>query len=402
MKSRILLLFGILLLVPTLQSIAQETNKADDLSVLQQSYQEQVTKIEDNCGTKVKALLPSYVKELESLEQSLAQKGNLDGVIVVRKEKELASISQQIPNNIIQTPVELKKVQEKFRDMRSGLDKAEKKEMATLTTDYVEKLELLKVSLTKSVKIDEAVMVKTEIERVKGGVDSNTTAPHPSSSEKATTPSKTTRTLPESLIKGRVLYYSFDKGKGEDVADKSGKHNNGKIFGKGKWVKDDKVGGAYEFDGRTSYISTPNNKNLNFQLGDFTYSFWVMPYTTRPSTQGLIGHAFNPEARLKNDKIEMIFHQGWKGVLLSSTSMSTNKFYFVTLTRQEGTGYVYVNGEMENSVAANFDCSSDKPMVLGRHSALEQDYFNGVIDEVMIWDRALSKKEVKDLFEATK
>jgi len=202
--------------------------------------------------------------------------------------------------------------------------------------------------------------------------------------------------IPSGLKKGLLLYYGFDADEPK-VKDKSGNGNDGSMS-ECQWVTEGKVGGACEFDGKTSYISVLNCKSMNFGYADFTYSFWVMPHAIG-HLQGLIGHAFNPEAQLKNDgKIQMNYHEGGNGILLSSTTLSPDKFYFVTLTRAKGTGRVYINGERENSVNADFECSSAKPLVIGRHSAWASDYFDGLLDDVMIWNRALSEEEVKQLY----
>ena len=96
-----------------------------------------------------------------------------------------------------------------------------------------------------------------------------------------------------SHLNGCVLYYSFDKDEGEKVTDKSLKRNNGRVFG-GKWVREGKVGAGYSFDGKTSYISVPNNPSMNFGYADFTYSYWVMRRTV--THQSLVGHGYNPES----------------------------------------------------------------------------------------------------------
>jgi hypothetical protein len=53
-----------------------------------------------------------YAKALGNLKQTLAKKGDLDGVLAVQAEEKRFSKVQAVPNDVIvQTPVELKALQ---------------------------------------------------------------------------------------------------------------------------------------------------------------------------------------------------------------------------------------------------------------------------------------------------
>lgn len=144
----------------------------DEFLALQQAYQERVATTEAKYLDLTKKIPSEYTNALNRLEQLLARNANLDGVLAVRGERDRFAVSQDIPANaVVQSPAELKALQEKFSGMPGTLESAKRKEIARFSSDYVEKLERIKATLTKSLKIDEAVAIKHEIEKVRTGTD---------------------------------------------------------------------------------------------------------------------------------------------------------------------------------------------------------------------------------------
>ena len=161
-----LLLFSL-----TSQSLAQAVLQPGYFAALQQAYREQVKTIDEQHAERVKNASAEYTNALNALEQTLAKKGNLDGVLAVKNEKERFKILQEISHNaVVESPPELKDLQLKFMRWPATLETRRKDETAKASSDYVGKLEKLKAELTKNMKIDEALAVKTEIENVKSGV----------------------------------------------------------------------------------------------------------------------------------------------------------------------------------------------------------------------------------------
>nr|MCS5608927.1 hypothetical protein [Candidatus Poribacteria bacterium] len=74
----------------------------------------------------------------------------------------------------------------------------------------------------------------------------------------------------QDISKDLVLALTFDEGGGQAVADRSGQGNDAKIDGKMGWV-DGKIGGGFQFDGKTWVIAP----HIPFNEKDFTVQFWV-------------------------------------------------------------------------------------------------------------------------------
>jgi len=78
----------------------------------------------------------------------------------------------------------------------------------------------------------------------------------------------------------------------------------------------------------------------------------------------------------------------------SATALSPDDWYFITSTWNGTTMSIYVNGVLESTQPAAGVLNGTSDVVIGRDASSSADYFDGSIDEVRVWDRALSSSEV--------
>lgn len=213
-------------------------------------------------------------------------------------------------------------------------------------------------------------------------------------------------TIGESAPKeGLVLYLAFNEGTGKTTKDLSENGNDGQIHD-AKWV-DGKFGKALEFDGTKAYVEVPNNKSLNITKA-VTVEFWINPGGPFTSYSGIVhkgtANADRPnnydlQTWSGNDKIQLVYsHAGnnneWHP---TDTIFSPNKWYHVAgVIDPLGSKKMslYVNGELdgEKGVASEEMQLTDNPLwICRRHDA----FFNGILDEVVIYNRALTEDEIK-------
>ena len=208
---------------------------------------------------------------------------------------------------------------------------------------------------------------------------------------------------------GLVAAYSFDAGSGTIVEDVSGNGNAGKIV-KAAWTSAGRYGNALSFNGRSSYVNLGNPAGL-YLTGSMTWSAWVYA-TGTPADDGQIiaksgGSKGNRGWQLKTspDTGPHTF-----GVAVSSDGNTSTQRYSATI-RALNTWYyvagvynatartldIYVNGVLDNGElvgtvpASQFD--SPKDVMIGRRAG--GFYFQGVIDEVRVYDRALRASEIQ-------
>ena len=208
---------------------------------------------------------------------------------------------------------------------------------------------------------------------------------------------------------GLVAAYSFDAGSGTTLADVSGDGNAGTIVG-ATWTTAGKYGNALSFNGATSYVDLGNPADLQL-TGSMTWSAWVYA-TGTPADDGQIiaksadgGGTVGWQFKTSPDTGPRTF-----GIGVSSNGTAITQRYSATLPAL-GTWYyvagvydatartldIYVNGVLDNGVlSGTVPASQFSPaenVTIGRRTG--GYYFQGTIDELRIYDRALTSSEIQ-------
>jgi hypothetical protein len=404
---------------------------ASDFESAKKAFQESLTRIKSNT-TSIKACSANYVKALEKVAQTMQEAGNLDGLVAANKEKGRFLKEGKAPKQPgADTPAELAAVENTYNDNVKNLDAARDRRIATLVSAYLDNLGEMKKKLTQDGVIDKAMDADAEMKRVNndpeiaaalaaqpakdtesksltGGQPKKIEAP--GSGAKPTTASAASASTP--ISKGLVLYYPFNPGGDKNTADKSGKSGAGLVHG-ATWTAEGKVGGAFIFDGKNSYIATMSQNNLNLTK-EFSICLWIKPGKQSHVETGIIsksrwseagysigmntyqtnvvcfyayGGGSDPVLNLKS-KPNAIVQDQWNHIAVTFDSSSAAK--------------IYRNGEEVGSGSAAGPASkSPVKLVIGKYDE-DQPAFNGTIDEVMIFNRALSVEEVRQIYDVQK
>jgi hypothetical protein len=140
----------------------------DELTAARDTYDEALSKIETESGRKLKTWPAQYTKALQSLQQKMQSSGDLDGWTTVNGELERFKSEKTIKkSNIVSEPAELASLQSSYREAVDKVSSEKNEGICRLVEVYVTRLETMKKSLTVGGKIDEALAVNAEIDRVK-------------------------------------------------------------------------------------------------------------------------------------------------------------------------------------------------------------------------------------------
>lgn len=161
-------------------------------------------------------------------------------------------------------------------------------------------------------------------------------------------------------------------------------------------------GRAFMFDSNADIITVQNSTDFNFPDA-VTVSFWVKA-STIPEECFIISHgsweerwkvSLTPQNRLR---WTIKTNTGTKD-LDSSFPVALNQFYHFTVVYSGYSMELYADGEIDAFIANNgFIASTGKAMTFGRKEVGQQSYYlRGVLDEVRIYDKALSPVEIKTL-----
>lgn len=210
-------------------------------------------------------------------------------------------------------------------------------------------------------------------------------------------------TLIGPIKKGLVLYYSFDKDEGKAVTDQSGKGSDGENHGS-KWTSRGAVGGALSFEGEGESVSFPFN---DFPLGRSprTLAAWVYQDNLdhRHYVVGYGACSRGDEYRLSLNEFSrgQISIETYMGGWHAGATLSAKKWYHLAVTFDgDGVPKFYINGEVSQAhgwMSPAINTRSGEGTIGDRGNCERGHTFEGRIDEVMIWDRALNGSEIKSL-----
>lgn len=217
----------------------------------------------------------------------------------------------------------------------------------------------------------------------------------------------------QSFTNGLVAYYPFN-GNANDAAGA----NNGTIHG-GVALAPDRFGSnnsAYTFNGVDGYIDIGNP--VGNSPTHLTECAWVK-IISRANTP----YGYPPVDVIITKRQTAYIGSGWPTLGIGSGSSGqnigegeiiveadnyinpdfgtsqtpTNVWFFICGIKSNNTYQIYINGALENTITDSTPLSSSEDMYLMHHGAWGA-YSHGVLDDVRIYNRALSSNEVAQIY----
>ena len=224
------------------------------------------------------------------------------------------------------------------------------------------------------------------------------------------------------LVQVLTFHCDNDTASGEDytagglVRDFSGSGNDGHLSddpGVPTWIETGKYGGALDFtgDGLTSgqSILVHHDESLNPGSGDFAISLWVL---TRSNYDGDIlrkGSAGNSSTWYKlehspavwSNKLSLNFNtDGTDATVTSTEAYDDGQWHFVVGQRQGDQAQLWIDGVLDKTAPVSGSIANAANLALGSKDTLDDDFFNGVLDDVRIFAGSLSEAEIQQLYQA--
>src|SRR3989344_5667051 len=208
------------------------------------------------------------------------------------------------------------------------------------------------------------------------------------------------------IINGLVGYWKMDEaswsGAAGEVLDASGAGNNGVRAGNATTAAG-KFGNGGSLDGTGDYVNAGNNSSLNFTTSDFTISVWLKA-TDAGGTVIERGLSQTDGYSIMYDPyFHFLTHQsGAYTYCRSQTAVSTTAWQHWVAVRQGANMRLYLNGK-EDTPYTGGDCTAiSNPVTSTRNFNIGTGNTwgdtAGTTDEVRVYNRALSVKEIVDLY----
>ncbi len=209
-----------------------------------------------------------------------------------------------------------------------------------------------------------------------------------------------------------VMHIKFDEGAGSKAYDSAG-NNDGTIYG-AQWVNGI-MGGALYFDGVNDYVNCGNDSSLDIR-DNLTISLWFncTAWTTRTGNVYINGLISKRDLHVPgqtdfdwsisyNNYLDDI--QLWDSYVSSFHTLhvkpSTNEWHHLVVTKIGTTAALYLDGVLKGTDATNALWNTGDSVRIGINAIdwpPDKGFFYGTIDDVRIYDKALTSEGVEQLY----
>ncbi len=213
------------------------------------------------------------------------------------------------------------------------------------------------------------------------------------------------------IIRDLVAHYPFNG----DAVDISGNGHDGTVYG--ATPATDRFGNensAYQFDGIDDYIDLPDEYSFDFD--EYSISFWVristLPALPDPLTPGYYC-LINKGSYFGNYTLRLRKSGGASYCNVNVTHVSSggnytttgfeyimlDEYYHVVVTMSDEIRFYYDGVLGKTSTSMPDPLLNDDNVLIGKlRSGTDEMHFEGIIDDIRFYSRALSGSEISDLY----
>ncbi|KKU57248.1 MAG: hemagglutination activity domain protein [Parcubacteria group bacterium GW2011_GWA2_47_12] len=224
------------------------------------------------------------------------------------------------------------------------------------------------------------------------------------------------------LKDGLVGMWTFDGNdmSGNTAIDRSGNGNNGTLTN-GPKKAIGKIGQALNFDGVNDEVNIPDNDTIDFNTNaNFTISFWVkIPSSNQPDTSNSDNEIIekwdqvdsrypyvirfnNHTAGANSNTLSVARYDGTNNPGITTTKKYNDaNWHFFVFQKAGSTLYLYADRDSPQTATdttTGVTTNTSKLYFARRGHVTNDNFFRGSLDEVRIYNRALSAEEIKRLY----
>lgn len=214
-----------------------------------------------------------------------------------------------------------------------------------------------------------------------------------------------------------VSYWAFEDGAGTAVSDTGGSGNGGTVFGGATWTAG-RRGGALNFDGVDDYVSIPHADSVNFGgagADSYAVAMWFYPESLSGYHHVISKLGTEDEDAANGPSPFELFTGGASASFyvkdgtgtgadanfsVGGVSVSGDAWQHVVLVREGQELSIYKDGTLATSATATGigdTTANTEPITIGQRGD-DDIFFDGSIDEVAVFSRALTAAEVSELY----
>ena len=199
-----------------------------------------------------------------------------------------------------------------------------------------------------------------------------------------------------------VAWYRFDG----DATDSSGNNLHGTEMGDPTYTTG-VFGQAIDLDGDGDYVDC--GLDPKFDITEFiTFTYWIQVRAFDAAWQTVLSRGDDSwrSSRAGSEGTESFMEAAVGGTsgnyLYGVTPVDDGQWHHVGATYDGTTFYLYLDGELESSEPSTGQITvSSYPLYIGENSQATGRHWNGLIDDVMIFNRALSQEEIQRIMQSS-
>jgi len=206
-----------------------------------------------------------------------------------------------------------------------------------------------------------------------------------------------------------IAFYPFNG----NINDESGFGHHGQIVGGVNLTTDrfNENNSAYQFNGVDGYINIPNKSTLQFSDNQFSICIWfkINEWTTgggynygailakEEDTEDGISSEADYELLIVNDSL------GFYPYTNFGYQFERNRWYFMCILNKENEAALYLDGnrifQTDYKYLSQFR-NTENDLHLGANLSSNDEFLNGILDDIRLYDRLLSENEISELYSA--
>ena len=208
-----------------------------------------------------------------------------------------------------------------------------------------------------------------------------------------------------------VAFWPADEGAGTTLGDNSPNNNDGSLLNGTSWASGISSY-ALQFDGVNDKVDCGVGTTLNMNSSDFSVSLWLKmseDQNTYPTLLAKGGGSNTDEGywlMVKNDRMRFIFSNGTSKLSTYSgvVNLTDDNWHHVAVSlNRDGNISFYVDGiNHGNTDISSFngeEINSSRHFTIGSWGSGTASYFKGALDDIRLYDIALSETEVNELYD---
>ncbi len=210
-------------------------------------------------------------------------------------------------------------------------------------------------------------------------------------------------------LSGLAGWWKLDEADGTKAADSAGNNHAAMLRGNARWQPSaGKLGGAIALDGDNSYLEVADESAFDFVSG-VTVAAWIKVNAFDKPWQAIVTKGDGAWRIQRNNETDMLEFActglqipggNQYGSLFGAKAIAPGEWRHVAGVYDGNKMYIYVDGALDTSQEAmGLIGLDDEPVLIGENAQQRGRFFNGLIDDVRVYNYGLAEAQIRQLFE---